>query len=110
MATASAVSIPITAVNKTANVFGSVTKGLGRVGVSVAKLGLAFSTLGVASGAVLVRNQMKAIDSLGKTDCLDLVVLQLEPRTMLENLHQAPIEQAGWAGTSRARSWPKNGY
>ena len=67
MATASAVSIPITAVNKTANVFGSVTKGLGRVGVSVAKLGLAFSTLGVASGAVLVRNQMKAIDSLGKT-------------------------------------------
>ena len=67
MATASAISIPITASDRTAGAFGSVTKGLGKVGLNVAKLGAAFATLGVAAGVAIVRSQMNTIDALGKT-------------------------------------------
>ena len=64
---ANALRIPITALDKTGAAFSSVSKGLGRVGVNVAKLTVAFGTLGVAAGATIVRSQMKAIDALGKT-------------------------------------------
>jgi len=64
---ANALRIPITALDKTGAAFSSVSRGLGRVGVNVAKLTVAFGTLGVAAGATIVRNQMKAIDALGKT-------------------------------------------
>ena len=64
---ANALRIPITALDKTGAAFSSVSKGLGRVGVNVAKLTVAFGTLGVAAGVTIVRSQMKAIDALGKT-------------------------------------------
>ena len=67
MATASPVSIPITAVNRTAGAFASVSKGLGGITKKVASLGVAFGTLGVAAGAAIVRSQMNTIDALGKT-------------------------------------------
>ncbi len=62
-----ALRIPITASNKTGAAFAKVTKGLGGIGVQVAKLGAAFATLGVAAGVTVVRQQMKTIDALGKT-------------------------------------------
>jgi hypothetical protein len=64
---ANALRIPITALDKTGAAFSSVSRGLGQIGVNVAKLTVAFGTLGVAAGAAIVRNQMKAIDALGKT-------------------------------------------
>ena len=67
MAVASAVSIPITAVNRTAGAFASVSKGLGGITKKVASLGVAFGTLGIAAGAAIVRSQMNTIDALGKT-------------------------------------------
>ena len=67
MATASPVSIPITAVNRTAGAFASVSKGLGGITKKVASLGVAFGTLGVAAGVAIVRSQMNTIDALGKT-------------------------------------------
>jgi len=67
MAAASAVSIPITAVNRTAGAFASVSKGLGGITKKVASLGVAFGTLGIAAGAAIVRSQMNTIDALGKT-------------------------------------------
>ena len=59
--------LPITAVDLTGKAFSSVSRGLGQIGVNVAKLTVAFGTLGVAAGAAIVRNQMKSIDALGKT-------------------------------------------
>ena len=67
MAVASAISIPITAVNRTAGAFASVSKGLGGITKKVASLGVAFGTLGIAAGAAIVRSQMNTIDALGKT-------------------------------------------
>ena len=61
------VKIILTAVNKTGRQLASVTRGLGRVGLKVAKVSAAFSALGVAAGVTIVRSNLKAIDSLGKT-------------------------------------------
>ena len=61
------VKIILTAVNKPGRQLARVTRGLGRVGLKVAKVSAAFSALGVAAGVTIVRSNLKAIDSLGKT-------------------------------------------
>lgn len=61
------VKIILTAVNKTGRQLASVTRGLGRVGLQITKVTAAFGALSVAAGVTIVRSNLKAIDSLGKT-------------------------------------------
>lgn len=60
-------NLPITATDKTAAAFKSVTASAGRLAASAAKIGVAFATAGVAAAAALTKMSMANIDNLAKT-------------------------------------------
>ena len=60
-------NLPITATDKTAAAFKSVTASAGRLAASAAKIGFAFATAGTAAAAALTKMSMANIDTLAKT-------------------------------------------
>jgi len=71
---ANPVRIPISAEDQFSRVFGKASKGLSSIGsvaaqtsIKVAKIGIAFATVGTAATAALTKMSMESIDNLAKT-------------------------------------------